>query len=330
MKTEKKLKKEKTCVRDLLPSCIEVFDFNNFQPLNFTFYHTFRRATAALSEVGNRCSDHLHAHNTHQQHPTSANASDISVSGMSVADQNKTAMIPGVGLRKFDHPDSGYTTPSNLTNTSVTTQATSISSSGSQRMSAAEDSSTSSNGSSSPPSSNSTSPMLHSPGNSSLSSSVMPRDLPVSFPTCNNLLQNMPQKSETIKVPPVKVSQTMSMPLGSGLVVQPLPNEGRPSSIASAASVSFPPYHPATLRHFHYNQSPTPSAPSLRLSPNELQRTIPRFQMGSSGSANERSVISRQLSAQMPNSEGNKNSNKQMVTSMNPGATLQKAKRMYI
>ena len=271
----------------------------------------------------------MNAHNTHQQHPTSANASDITVSGMSVADQNKTVTMPGVGLRKLaiEHPDSGYTTPSNLTNTSVTTQATSISSSGSQRISSAEDSSTSSNGSSSPPSSNSTSPMLHSPGNSSLSSSVLPRDLPVSFPACNNLLQNMPQKSETIKVPPVKVSQTMSMPLGSGLVVQPLPNEGRPCSIASTSSVSFPPYHPATLRHYHYNQSPTPSAPSMRLSPNELQRTIPRNQFSA---GQERSALSRQSSAQLPISDGNKNTSKHAVTSMNPGATLQKAKRMYI
>ena len=260
--------------------------------------------------------------------------SEISSSGMSVAEQNKAGVIPGTAIRKIplEHPDSGYTTPSNLTNTSVTTQATSISSSGSQRMSTTEESSTSSNGSSSPPSSNSTSPMLHSPGNSSLSSAVIQREPPVSFPTCNNLLQNMPQKSETIKVPPVKVSQTMSMPLGSGLVVQPLPNEGRPCSIASTSSVSFPPYHPAALRHYHYNQSPTPSAPSLRLSPNELQRTIPRTHLGNSGGIHERNTLSRQSSAQLPN-EGSKNANNHMMnamTVMSPGATLQKAKRMYI
>ena len=137
----------------------------------------------------------------------------------------------------------------------------------------------------------------------------------------------MPQKSETIKVPPVKVSQTMSMPPGSGLVVQPLPNEGRPCSIASTSSVSFPPYHPATLRHYHYNQSPTPSVPNLRLSPNDLHRTIPRNQIGG---VHERSALSRQSSAQSQISDGNKNVNKHAVTSMNPGATLQKAKRMYI
>ena len=249
--------------------------------------------------------------------------------------------MQGTIVRKgvMDHPDSGYTTPSNLTNTSVTTQATSISSNGSQRISTTEDSSASSNGSSSPPSSNSTSPMLHSPGNSSLSSSMLPRDPPVSFSTCNNLLQNMPQKSETIKVPPVKVSQTMSMPIGAGLVVQPLPNEGRPCSIASTSSVSFPPYHPATLRHYHYNQSPTPSAPSLRLSPNELQRTMPRTHMGNSGGTSsypvhERNTLSRQSSAQL-SGEGNTNINpgNQMMNAMavmTPGATLQKAKRMYI
>jgi hypothetical protein len=174
--------------------------------------------------------------------------------------------------------------------------------------------------------------MLHSPGNSSLGSSVIPRDPPVCFPTCNNLLQNMPQKSETFKVPPVKVSQTMSMPLGSGLVVQPLPNERRPCSIASTSSVSFPPYHPAALRQYHYNQSPTPSAPSLRLSPNELQRTIPRTQFGNPGAVHERNTLSRQSSAQLP-MEGSKNTNNHTMnamTVMSPGATLQKAKRMYI
>ena len=275
----------------------------------------------------------------HQQHPASSNMSEISTTGMSVAEQNKIGVIPGTVMRNvaMDHLDSGYTTPSNLTNTSVTTQATSISSSGSQRISSTEDSSASSNGSSSPPSSNSTSPMLHSPGNSSLSSSVTPREPHVSFPACNNLLQNMPQKSEPFKVPPVKVSQTMSMPLASGLVVQPLPNEGRPCSIASTSSVSFPPYHPATLRHYHYNQSPTPSAPSLRLSPNELQRTMPRTHFGNSVgipniTGHERNTLSRQSSAQL-SGEGNKNTSNHLTnatTVMSPGATLQKAKRMYI
>ena len=143
----------------------------------------------------------------------------------------------------------------------------------------------------------------------------------------------MPQKSETIKVPPVKVSQTMSMPIGAGLVVQPLPNEGRPCSIASTSSVSFPPYHPATLRHYHYNQSPTPSAPSLRLSPNELQRTIPRTHLGNSSGVHERNTLSRQSSSQLPGTESHKNTNNSMmnaVTVMSPGSTLQKAKRMYI
>ena len=37
MKTEKKLKKEKTCVRDLLPSCIEVLDLLIFNLLILPF-----------------------------------------------------------------------------------------------------------------------------------------------------------------------------------------------------------------------------------------------------------------------------------------------------
>ena len=148
----------------------------------------------------------------------------------------------------------------------------------------------------------------------------------------------MTQKSETIKVPSVKVSQNMSVPLGAGLVVQPLPDTRRPCSIASTSSVSFPPYHPSTLRHYHYSQSPTPSVPNIRLSPNELHRTMPRTVLGASvGACNipihERNTLSRQSSVQLPGGDGGNHPNNQVinaVTALSHGTTLQKAKRMYI
>ena len=196
--------------------------------------------------------------------------------------------------------NSGYTTPSNMTNTSVTTQATSLSSQAS-----------SSTGGSAP-SSNSTSPVLAG----ATGAAPAPQDSPTHV---KNLSVNIPHKSEPVKT---QLPQLPNSPyrggVGGGYLLQ---QQQQPAY--------------STLRHYHVGQQRTQSPQAILPNPNVGIMTMPRGGVHYAGvqrreNGGGSSTLSRQPSTASSSQSPYQSPVKLVGTAMTNGSTLQKPKRMYI
>ena len=161
---------------------------------NLTFF-CFSRASAALTRAGVRCShqfgriyDHRRPHFNGSDQDTSHRTTSTSSTGTPPSSHSSPMTAAVHTRRNLENLDSGYTTPSNMTNASVTTQDTSVSTP------------------SSSPSPTSTvdlqEPEMTSHG--ARGNHVL---------TSVNLLANVPPKSETVKTSRPLINATVSLPL---------------------------------------------------------------------------------------------------------------------